>query len=124
MIRCMVRAIQKAGARPSVAGMLKRPVARSCGFILAGVEDVEAGDPEEHSGGEDEDARVERAADGDPCAGGGEAERESEEQMRPAGEALGVAIEEEHGEDDGGEDQGEAVEAPRAEEEERRTWRA
>ncbi len=75
-------------------------------FILAGVEDVEASDPEEDGGGEDEDAGIEGATDGDPRAGGRDAEGESEKQVGPAGEALGVGVEEENREDDGRERRG------------------
>jgi len=80
--------------------------------VLAGVEDVEASDPERDGGTEDEHARVERAADGDPCGGGRDAEAESEDDVRPGGEALGVGIKEEDGDGDGGEFECEAVELP------------
>ncbi len=50
--------------------------------ILAGVKDVEAGDPEGDGGGEKKDARIERAADGDPGGGGSDAESEAENEMR------------------------------------------
>lgn len=47
--------------------------------ILAGVEDVESGDPEGYGGGEEKDARVERAANCDPGGGRGDAESEAED---------------------------------------------
>jgi len=49
--------------------------------ILAGIEDIESCDPEGDGGGEQQDARVEGAAHGDPCGGWGDAESEAENQM-------------------------------------------
>ena len=77
--------------------------------ILAGVEDIESCDPEGDGGGEQEDARVERAADGDPCGGWGDAESESENEMREACEAFGIGVEQQHGERDRGKPEGEAI---------------
>jgi hypothetical protein len=77
--------------------------------ILAGVEDVEAGDPEGDGGGEQKDARVEGAANGDPGSGRRYAESESEHEVRPAREALGVGIEEQDGKSNRGEPEGEAI---------------
>ena len=77
--------------------------------ILAGVEDVETGDPESDGGGEKKDARIEGAANGDPGGGRGDAEGETEHEMRPAGEALGVGVEEQHGKCDRGKPEGEAI---------------
>jgi hypothetical protein len=77
--------------------------------ILAGVEDVEAGDPEGDGGGENKDARVEGAANGDPGGGGRHAEGEAEHEMRPAGEALGVGIKEQDREGDRREPEREAI---------------
>ena len=72
-----------------------------CGVWLRGrvqnpgsIEDVEAADPERDGGGEDEHAGVERAAHGDPGGGGSDAEGEAENEVRPAGEALDVGVEE------------------------------
>ena len=77
--------------------------------VLAGVEDVETGDPESDGGGKNEDARVERAANGDPGGGRRYAEGKTEHEVRPAGEALGVRVEEQDGEGDWGEPQGETI---------------
>jgi len=77
--------------------------------ILAGVEDVEAGDPEGDGGGKKKDARVERAANGDPGSGGRDAESEAEHEVRPAGEAFGVGIKEQHCERDRREPEREAI---------------
>ena len=85
--------------------------------ILAGVENVEARDPERDSGGEKQDARVERAANGDPCGGGRYAESESEHEMRPAGEALCIGVEKYDGERNRGEPEREAIELGRGEDE-------
>src|ERR1022692_3525782 len=56
--------------------------------ILAGVEDIESGDPEGNGGGEQKDARVEGAAHGDPCSGRSDAESEAETEMGQKGEAI------------------------------------
>ena len=85
--------------------------------ILAGVEDVEACDPEGDGGGEKKDAKVERAANGDPCGGGCDAEGESENEMRPASEAFGVGVKEQNGERDRREPEGEAIQLRRGEDE-------
>ncbi len=77
--------------------------------ILAGVDNVEAGDPEGDGGGKKKDARVEGAANGDPGGGGRYAESESEHEVRPAREAFGVGVEEQHGKGDGGEPEREAI---------------
>jgi hypothetical protein len=91
MARCMsARAQKAAGCRWPGAGCEAGGAVVL--EVLAGVEDVEAADPEGDGGGEHDDARVERAADGDPGGGGGEAERQAEAQVRPAGEALQVAV--------------------------------
>ncbi len=49
--------------------------------ILAGIEDIEAGDPKSNSGGEEQYARVEGAANSDPRGGRGDAECETEHQV-------------------------------------------
>ena len=49
--------------------------------ILTGVENIEAGAPESDRGGKQQDARIERAADGDPCRGG----RDSQSETRAPG---------------------------------------
>lgn len=61
--------------------------------ILTGIEDIEAGDPEGDGGGEEQDAWVEGAADGDPCGGWCDAERETQYKMGETGETFGVGIE-------------------------------
>ncbi len=85
--------------------------------ILAGVEDVEARDPEGDGGGEKEDARVEGAANRDPGGGGGDTERETEHQVRPAREAFRVRIKEHDCECDGREPQREAIQLGSGEDE-------
>jgi len=77
--------------------------------ILAGVENVEACDPEGDGGGEKKDARVEGAANGDPCSGGSDAEGKSENEMRPASESLGIGVEQQNRERDGREPEGKAI---------------
>ena len=68
--------------------------------ILASVEDVEAGDPESDGGGEKKDAGIKRAAYGDPRGGRGDAEGESEHEVRPAGKAFGIGVKKNYGERD------------------------
>ena len=80
--------------------------------ILTGVKDVEAGDPEGNGGGEEQDARVEGAADGDPGGGWGNPESEAENEMGKAGEALGIGIKQQNGECDGREPEREAIQLP------------
>jgi hypothetical protein len=77
--------------------------------ILAGVEDVETCDPECDGGGEEKDAGIEGAANGDPGGGGRDAETESENEVRPAGETLGVGVEQQDGESDWREPEREAI---------------
>ncbi len=77
--------------------------------VLAGVENVETSDPEGDRRSEQKDARVERAADGDPSGGRGNAQGESEDQVRPASEAFCVGIEKDNCEGYGREDEAEAV---------------
>ncbi len=77
--------------------------------ILTGVEDVETCDPEGDGGGENKDARIEGATNGDPCGCGRDSEGEAEREVRPAGEALGIGIKEQDGERHGREPEGEAI---------------
>src|SRR5689334_4065625 len=78
--------------------------------VLTGVDDVEAGGPKGDGGGEPQNSRVERAADGDPGGGRCDAEREAEHQMRERREALGEGVEEDDGERGGREVEAERVE--------------
>src|SRR6266849_7973624 len=61
--------------------------------ILARVEHVESADPQRNRRAKNEHARVEAARDRDPCGGGRDAQRKSEKEMRPVGEALRKGIE-------------------------------
>src|SRR5271155_4492129 len=70
--------------------------------VLAGVENVEAADPERYGGAEDQHARGERASDGDPCGGGRDAESETEDEVGPGGETFCEGIEKKDSERDGG----------------------
>src|SRR5580658_8864100 len=85
--------------------------------ILAGVEDIESGDPEGDGGGEEQDARVERTADGDPGGGRGDTECEAQHQVRETREALGVGVEQQHGKRDRGKPEGEAIQLRGSEDE-------
>src|SRR5579864_8338501 len=87
--------------------------------VLAGVENVEASDPKRDGGSKQQDARVERAADGDPRRGGCDAERESENEMRPAREALGVGVKQKNGQRERREDQRQMVQLRRRENKDR-----
>jgi len=77
--------------------------------ILAGVENVEAGNPEGDGGGEQEDARIEGTANRDPGRGRSDTQGETEDDVRPAREALGVGVEKENGERNRREIQREAI---------------
>src|ERR1700734_3837084 len=77
--------------------------------ILAGVEDIEACDPEGDGGGEEQDARIEGAANGDPCGGRCYAECEAKYEVRPARETFGIGIEEQDGKSDRREPEREAI---------------
>lgn len=84
-------------------------------IVLTGVEDVEAGGPEQDDEGEQDDSRRERATDSDPGGGRRDAEREAENEVAEARPALHVGVTEEHEQDDRREQQGEAVELPAGE---------
>jgi len=60
--------------------------------VLTGVEDVESANPTGDDAGEKDDARVKRTADGDPGGGRRNAEREPQNQMGPARDALHIAV--------------------------------
>ena len=62
--------------------------------ILARVNDVEAGGPERHGGGQPQNPRIERAAYRDPGRGRCDAQAKSKNQVREQGEAFGEGIEE------------------------------
>ena len=85
--------------------------------ILAGVEDVEAGDPEGHGGSKNNDARVEGSANGNPGGGGRDAEGKTEHEVRPAGEALRVRVKEQDGKGGRGQPEREAIQLGRGENE-------
>src|SRR6266404_1701599 len=65
--------------------------------VLAGIEHVETGDPESDCRGEEQDVRVERAANGDPGGSRGDTKGESQNEVRPARPALGVRVEQQDG---------------------------
>jgi hypothetical protein len=77
--------------------------------ILAGVEDVEAGHPESDGCGKQQDARIERTANRDPCGGWSNAQSDAEHQVRKSREALGIGIDQYDGESDRREPKREAV---------------
>src|ERR1700733_11683719 len=65
--------------------------------ILAGVEYIEACAPEGDSSSQQQDARIERAAHRDPCSRWRDSHGESQNQMRPASEALGIRVKQNYG---------------------------
>ena len=77
--------------------------------ILAGVEDIEAGDPESNRRGEQQDAQVERTPNCDPCGGWGDAKSEAQNEMGQTREALGIGVEQQHGKCDGRKPEGKAI---------------
>ena len=81
-------------SRDAVQSVL--PVVR---HILAGVEHVKSSHPEKDCGRKHDDARIQSAADRDPCSCGCNSQRQAEHQVRPAGEPLGVGVKQEHRED-------------------------
>src|SRR5438445_408729 len=64
--------------------------------ILAGVEHVEATDPQRDRRAKNQHARVKPAGDGDPRRSRRDAQRKSKKEMRPVGEALREGIEKEN----------------------------
>ncbi len=104
-----------------------RPPARRQGFqpgaaivvlVLEGVEDIEAGRPEENREPEEDGSPREASADGDPRPDGRERQTQAEDEVRKPGEALRVGIEEKKRERRGREGEGQAIQARRGEEEE------
>ncbi len=80
--------------------------------VLEGVEDVEAGHPEQHGAGEHEGRRLDLAAHRDPGAERRAGERQAEDQVRPGGEALGVGVAEQDRQGQGRELERQRVEPP------------
>ncbi len=78
--------------------------------VLAGVNDVEPGDPRQHGRAEEEDDGVEGPAHRDPGPDGGHAQGQAEEGVRGPGEPLREGVEEDDDQGDGGEGQAEGVE--------------
>src|SRR5215469_3946394 len=78
--------------------------------ILTGIEHVKTADPEGYSRGKQKHTEIVGATDRDPGGGGSDTEGESEEEMRPAREAFGVGVEQDHGERHWRQPEGEAVE--------------
>src|SRR5215467_13961634 len=62
--------------------------------ILAGVNDIESGRPKSYGGGEPQDARIERAAHGNPSGGRRDAQAETQHNVRKGSEALGEGVKE------------------------------
>src|SRR6266404_1938397 len=65
-------------------------------MILTSVDHVESSDPEGYRGGEQQDPRIERAANRDPGCSWSNTESEAEKQMRPARESLAIGIKKDH----------------------------
>jgi len=87
--------------------------------ILTGIENIEAGDPEGDRGGEEQNARVEGAANGDPRGGGGDAKSEAEDEVSKPRKALGVGVEQQDGERDGGKPKSEPIQLGSGQDEDR-----
>ena len=85
--------------------------------VLAGVEHVEAADPQRDRGAKDQHAQIESAGDGDPRGGRRNAEREAEKKVRPVREALGEGIEKQNRERQRSELQCRRIQLPRRDDE-------
>src|SRR5580692_12070356 len=68
-------------------------------IVLTSVEHIEAAHPERHCCSEDENARVKAPADSYPCGRRSESKRKTEHNVRPAGNALRVAVTEQNDQD-------------------------
>src|SRR5436309_7619079 len=60
--------------------------------VLAGVEDIKAAYPECDCRRQQQDAHIERAANGNPCGRWRNSQSKAEHQVRPAGKTLGKGI--------------------------------
>ena len=80
--------------------------------ILAGVDGVEARDPEHHPGRQPERERSQLAGDRQPGAHRGDGQTEAEHQVRVGREALGVGVAQNDQQGDGTEDEADRVEHP------------
>ena len=87
--------------------------------ILAGIEHIKSGNPEGDGGGEEKDARIEGATNGNPRGGRCDAEGKAENEMRKAGETLGIGIKQQNRKRDWRKPEGEAIELQSSENEER-----
>ena len=61
-------------------------------IVLAAIENVKPCAPEHDGGGDDQHARIQGSAHRNPGGGRGNAHGETEKQVRPAGETLGVGV--------------------------------
>src|SRR3990172_7385784 len=87
--------------------------------VLAGVDEIEAGDPDGQREPEDEGGGGGHPAHGDPASPGRDAVREAEDPVAHPREALGVGVADQEERREGGEPEAERVEHPRGEREER-----
>ena len=65
--------------------------------ILTRVEDIESGNPEGDGSGEQQDARIECTANGDPCGSGCNAQSETKNKMGKTCKALGIGVKKQNG---------------------------
>ncbi len=118
----MARAIKRAGDAETLGH--GKQAGRAVVFqVLAGVEHIEAADPQRHRGAQDQHARIERAGDGDPCGRRRHSQAETQHQVRPRREALGVGIEKQNGQRDGRKFESQRIQLPCGEDQNSGRWR-
>ncbi len=69
--------------------------------VLTCVKHVESAGPQGDRAGKDQDAGIEAAAHGDPGRRGGQTQGQAEYEVGPAGDALHIAVTEEHHQHEG-----------------------
>src|SRR6267154_1341497 len=99
---------------PEFFGQREEPCAPVVINILACIEHVKPADPQRNRGAKNQHPRIERARNGDPSGCGRNAERKSQEKMRPACEALRERIKKQNGDGQGRKLQGKRVQLPRS----------
>src|SRR6185503_6226827 len=85
--------------------------------VLTRIQHVKAGYPERNCACEQQDARIQRATNGNPCRGGSDPQSESQNDMRPSRETLGVGIKEDDSESYRRKNQAQSVEHCRRDDE-------
>src|SRR5882672_3334264 len=79
-------------------------------IVLAGIDHVETSDPKSHRRSEQQDSGIKRATYRDPRGRWSDPECESKYEMRPAGDSLGIGVDQYDGERDRREQERQAIE--------------